>query len=47
MVAYKDKKTGNCYYDNVIFERPYEGNGKYGSLKVRTNGERIDCSKIK
>jgi hypothetical protein len=47
MAAYKDKKTGNCYYDNIIFERPYEGNGKYGSLKVRTNGERIDCSKIK
>ncbi|RXK85319.1 hypothetical protein [Filimonas effusa] len=47
MVAYKDKTSGNCYYDNMIFERPYEGNGKYGSLKVRTNGERIDCSKIK
>lgn len=47
MAAYKDKKTGNCYYDNIIFERPYEGNGKYGSLKVRTNGERIDCAKIK
>lgn len=47
MIAYKDKKNGNCYYDNMIFERPYEGNGKYGSLKVRTNGERIDCSKIK
>lgn len=47
MVAYKDKKNGYCYYDNVIFERPYEGNGKYGSLKVRTNGERIDCGKIK
>lgn len=47
MVAYKDKTTGNCFYDNVIFERPYEGNGKYGSLKARTNGERIDCGKIK
>lgn len=47
LVAYKDKKNGNCYYDNVIFERPYEGDGKYGSLKVRTNGERIDCNKIK
>jgi len=47
MVACKDKKNGNCYYDNMIFERPYERNGKYGSLKVRTNGERIDCSKIK
>lgn len=47
MVAYKDKKTGNCYYANVIFERPYEGNAKYGSLRVRTNGERIDCNKIR
>lgn len=47
MAAYKDKKSGNCFYDNMIFERPYEGNGKYGNLKLRTNGERIDCNKIK
>lgn len=47
VVAYKNTEDGLCYYEYCIFERPYEGGGKYGDLKLRTNGERIDCTNIK
>lgn len=46
-VLYKEKTSGYCYSVNVIFERDYEGNGKYGNLTNHNHGGRIDCSKIK